>query len=170
MPVVIATVGAPNANSYVTVAEATAYYDELLGKTAWASASVPNREAAVITASRSLDQYMKWIGYPTTETQSMGFPRVGAFDRDNVAIDDDVIPVILKQATFELAYYALTKSGLSFVNQTLDRVKVAVIDVKFTERSVDTGIPAFIEQMIEHLGSPLVPNKGDIRSVRLTRV
>lgn len=170
MPTVIATVGDPSANSYVTVAEATAYFDELLGKAAWGSASAPNREAAVITASRSLDQYMKWQGTPTTTTQSMAWPRANTYDRDNVIIEDDIIPIILKQAVYELAYFVLTQSGLPMVQQTLDRVKVAVIDVKFTEKSVDIGIPSFIEQMIEHLGSPLIANKGDVRTARLIRV
>ena len=170
MPTVNATVGDASANSYVETAEADLYFDEAIGKDAWPAAASDTRDAAVISASRYLDQYMDWNGYRTTDTQRMDFPRNGVTDRDGLLYSDTTIPELLKQAVFELAYYLVVNGGINFVDQTLDRVKVAVIDIKFTAKSIDIGIPLFIENMISHLGSSLVSGLGRAHTVRLERV
>lgn len=169
MPTVIADVGAANANSYVTVAEADSYFGDAFGKSLWAPASSDQRSALVITASRTLDQYIEWAGQKATEYQAMEWPRSGVYDRFGKMYDDDVVPTTVKYATFELAYYILENGGLSFSNQTIDTVKVGSIEVDFTPRSVDSGIPKFIENMIGNLGSPIMVDGNSAYNVKLVR-
>lgn len=170
MSTVIADVGAANANSYVTVAEADSYFGDSFGKGQWTSATPDQKAALVITASRTLDQYILWVGQKTTDSQSMEWPRFGAYDRFGKLYANDVIPTVVKYATFELAYYMLENGGLSFAEQTIDSVKVGSIEVDFTERSTDSGIPKFIENMIGNLGSPIIVGNNAVQNVRLERV
>lgn len=170
MPIVIADVGAVNANSYVTVAAADTYFSDSFGRSLWASSSQENREAAVITASRSLDMYMTWEGYQATTSQSMEWPRNGASDKTGRSYANDIIPGPVKFATFELAYYIIENGGLSFAQQSIDRVKVGPVDVEFTPQSVDAGIPSFVENLISHIGRSDLVGPQMAKSVPLVRL
>ena len=170
MPTVIADVGAANANSYVAVSEADAYFGDSFGKGLWTPATADQKAALVITASRTLDQYILWIGQKTEDSQSMEWPRSGAYDRLGKLYPSDIIPTTVKYATYELAYYMLENGGLSFAEQNIDSVKVGSIAVEFTERSTDAGIPKFIENMIGGLGSPIMVGSNAIQNIRLERV
>lgn len=120
----IATPGASNANSYLEVAEADAYYATRLFATIWTSATTPTKEAALIMATRVLNamlspyrQYVPasgsvaayyrtrptWTGTVATTTQALAWPRIGMYNRNGVAILQTVIPQELKEATAELA-------------------------------------------------------------------
>lgn len=169
MPTVIATVGASDANSYVTVAEANHFFSEQFGYSQWGVASAADREGCVITASRSLDAYMAWSGRPTYDDQSMGWPRVDARDRYGRVVPDDEIPAIIKQATFETAFLVLTQGGLKFSGSKYDKVKVAVVDVTFSKNQDSQGIPKFLESMLLGLGTPILSRDGEVSQVRLER-
>ena len=169
MPTVIATVGSDSANSYVTVAETTVYFAESFGRSLWANASQSDLEAAVITASRSLDQYIDWIGFKSTVEQSMEWPRYGAYDKTGIEYSNSIVPGPVKFATMELAYFILQNGGLAFDSQMIDRVKVGSLDVEFTPRSVDAGIPSFIESLISHIGNSSLVDTSMARSVDLIR-
>lgn len=169
MPTVIATVGASNANSYATVAEADSYFSDSFGRSLWSQTTQANREAAVITASRYLDQYMTWTGQRATSDQAMEWPRINTFDKTGRPYAIDIVPGPVRFATFELAYYIVENGGLSFASQSVDRVKVGPVDVEFTQNSVDEGIPSFVENLVAHIGSSDVAGPGSARSVRLIR-
>lgn len=163
MATVIADVGAPNANSYVTVAEADAYFDDTFGKPLWEPLDADTKSLLVITASRTLDQYIKWIGWKTDPDQGMEWPRSGT------DFDVDVIPTKVKYATYELAYYLVENNGISFASQSVDSVKVGPVAVDFTEYATDAGIPSFIENLLAELGSPILVGDRTVRMARLVR-
>jgi hypothetical protein len=79
-----ATVGGPAANSYLTVAEATALLTPRL--------------------TALLDMAATWYGYPTTMTQALAWPQTGQVDQLHRAILATTVPVVLQRAT---ALYAL---------------------------------------------------------------
>lgn len=169
MPTVISIVGDPTANSYVTVAEADSYFSDSFGRSLWAQTSSGDREAAVITASRYLDQYMTWMGHRSTSEQAMEWPRIDTFDKTGRPYPTNIVPGPVRFATFELAYYIVENGGLSFAPQNIDRVKVGPVDVEFTKNSVDEGIPSFVENLVAHIGWSDVAGPGSARSVRLIR-
>ena len=98
----IATLGAVDANSYVTSAEADAYFEDRMHSSAWDAVS--DSDPLLISASRMLDWYVKWKGSKSTTTQSMQYPRTGVIRPDGTEIDDDVLPPEIKIAVFELAF------------------------------------------------------------------
>lgn len=80
-------------NSYVTVAEADAYFADQFGYESWEGET--NKEGALISAcNQQLDPYCEWYGYPTDENQALAFPRSG----------DTEVPESVKIAQMEIAY------------------------------------------------------------------
>ena len=104
MPDVIATPGATNANSYATIAEANAYHATHLYASAWTSASLTTKEIALIMATRLMDTMYEWENEPTEEDQALLWPRHAMLRRNQIDwVEDDEIPIELKQATAEFA-------------------------------------------------------------------
>lgn len=118
MPLVInATPASPTANSYATLAEANTYHESIIPAQAtdWTSATDATKEAALVTATRLLDQWFLWESWPSTEAQNLDWPRQGLLGRNGRQyIGDMVIPIELKNATAELARQMIVE------NRTLD--------------------------------------------------
>lgn len=133
MPTIIATPGDPTANSYLTLAEAQAYWDTKLFTDAWDAS--PDQEAALILATRTLNAILTprreynlavgavmayfetgptWTGLIASNTQALPWPRTGMFNRNGVAINPATIPQELKDATAELA------GQMSLADRTID--------------------------------------------------
>ena len=100
-----ATVGDADANSYVTLEEAEAYFEDRTYTDDWSE--FEDQEAALVTASRTLDWYVKWKGYRSSTTQGMLWPRTGVVRRDGTSVDTDIIPTEVKIAVYELALVSL---------------------------------------------------------------
>jgi hypothetical protein len=100
--------GKSNSESFISVADASTYFTAR-AVTAWAAlATDAIREAAL----RKATEYMtaeyrnRWQGQRTTATvQALCWPRVGVVI-ENVTIDSDEVPEIIKRATAELAIRA----------------------------------------------------------------
>ena len=121
--VLVATPGAANANSFLTVEEADAYYETRgIAVTEWEDAD--SEAALLIQATRLLvamfspkrmlvrgktpgESYYvirpTWTGTPATTTQVLPWPRLGMYDHNGNTIGSTVIPQELKDATAELA-------------------------------------------------------------------
>lgn len=166
-----ASVGTSTANSYVTVAEGDTYFGGVIGKGAWNTASLALKESALISATQSIENFFLWEGYAASETQTLGWPRTYTMTTYGVPYASTIIPRILKNAVMELALVMLQSgNNISFDEQVVDSVKVGSIAVKFTAgTSVDSGMPDFIERMLQHLGASIVPGKGVMKMARLVR-
>ena len=101
-PTLDATVGGADSNSYVTLAEADAYFDAGTNNQKWNHHSDAFKEAALIQATQWLDP-LAWSGKCCSSTQRLNWPRkdVTCFCREAVCTE---IPLQVKQATFELAF------------------------------------------------------------------
>jgi hypothetical protein len=74
-----ASVGAEDANSYLTLADAQAIIDgfvEDADVTAWASATTDQKNRALFTATQRLDRE-RFLGARATDTQALQWPRTG---------------------------------------------------------------------------------------------
>ena len=139
---VVATAGAVNANSYLSVAAADDLANLYLGTLNWASASSDNKGRALIMATRYLDQ-LSYIGEKASTTQALLWPRTDA-ECGDWSFTSSEIPAPIKQATFDLAEALLKDSTLlsgagagstelipGIPNANLKRARVDVIDVEF---------------------------------------
>lgn len=169
MPTVTTTAGSANANSYADVTGADAYFAESFGRPLWSSAEQADKEIALISASRTLDQFMSWVGEKVEDAQAMEWPRYGGYDRSGKLYSHTAVPMPVVFATYELAYHILSSGGMSFNSQQIDSVRVGPISVDFTTASTDAGIPDFVEALVSHIGTPTLFDRGQARTVKLIR-
>jgi hypothetical protein len=146
--VIVATPGAVNANSYLTLAEAQAIVDGMVldaDVTAWATATTDNKNRALYSAVQRLDRE-RFLGARATDTQSLQWPRTGVRKPDTyintyavgfpfrITTDyftDTEIPDQIQRAQVSLAVFlhnntdALGLSGL----EDYKNVKIGSLDV-----------------------------------------
>ena len=108
MPTIVETVGATNANSYVSLSEAEDYMETRLHKTAWEDAGSGEKEAALIWAGRIIDRTIRFNGTKVSSTQSMAWPRAGLTDGSGYEVSQTAIPVIIKDLQIEMAFLLLS--------------------------------------------------------------
>ena len=101
-PVLDATIGGANSNSYVTLAEADAYFSGTASGKDGDNHNNAYKEAALIQATQWLD-LLGWAGKCCGSAQRLQWPREGVtcMCRDAVCTE---IPFQVKQATYELAF------------------------------------------------------------------
>lgn len=148
-----ATAGHASANSYITRADAQSYFDGRSYADAWTDADDLDKDKALVSATRRLDQE-RWKGTPTATTQSLKWPRYGVENPDyndsgqwqgyygGLLLDQTTIPQWLEHATCELALVLLANNlledtGLEMLEQ------VGVGDLNVTPRKGRAGrLPA----------------------------
>lgn len=102
MPVsVVATAGASNANSYLSVADADSIAATMLTTQGWSTATSDDKGKALIAATRYLDQ-LEWVGSKASSTQALLWPRDDASCGEK-SYDNDEIPREVELACFDLA-------------------------------------------------------------------
>jgi hypothetical protein len=146
--VIVATPGAANANSYVTLAEAQAIVDGFVEDADvqhWGSGNTDSRNRALFTATQRLDRE-RFLGARATDTQALQWPRTGVRKPDTyintyavgfpfrITTDyftDTEIPTQIQYAQVVLAVFlhnntdALGLSGL----EDYKNVKIGSLDV-----------------------------------------
>lgn len=163
----IATVGSPDANSYVTVQEAAAYFSHRTHSEAWGE--FDEQPAALCTASQMLDWYIKWKGIKASAEQAMLWPRTEVSRNDGTLVADDIIPPELKVAVYELALSSLDADRTEDNPLAgIDQVKAGTLMVKASAGGYDSTSEDTIPEKVWNILSDLY-NSGDISVVRLVR-
>lgn len=142
MPLITTPAGA-SSNSYATLLEAEAYAETHLYASGWNAASDDAKEQALLMATRLLDGMQRaWTGTATTDTQALGWPRLGMLSRNGFAIASGEIPVALKNAQAEYARQ-LVGSDLTetsdVVAQGITSVKAGPVAVSFRGQEQEHG-------------------------------
>jgi len=137
MPAVIdATEAGVASNSYATLPEADAYHEEYVGdadQSLWASLDVDVRNRALITATRQFEAYVRWYGNAQTNTQKLGFPRLGLVYPQTAQVVVG-IPLELKWAVSEQArIIAAADRALDNATDTqgIRRIKADTVELEF---------------------------------------
>lgn len=170
-----ATLGGASANSYVTVAEADAYFATSFGRTAWGSALPANKEIVLIESTRLLDLLVSWKGYVKSDTQALRWPRTYVPTIDGVDtvlesyISDSIIPKDVKNAVFELAYSLLSNGGFQASENELSKVKVGPVSIDFSDTVKSNGLPKMVRDMIARWGEYSVVSSNSVHTVGLVR-
>lgn len=124
------------ANSFVTVEEAEAYFDDRLDAAAWNDATEANKPKALITATGMLLDELNWDPC------------------EGIAVDMAVVPDQVIKATYELALHILTNSGV------LDDTG-HVHDLGISGISLGTIVsPSRIPSSVKKLVRSLLKNQG----------
>lgn len=154
--------GRADAESYISVVDATAYH-AARGNAAWASlASDIVREQLLRKATDYMEQVYRsrWAGVRVHSTQALSWPRY------NVPLEDvgygyayyasDAVPPQVKNACAELALKAATDELAPDIEQRVTREKVGDLEVQYAENG-----PQYTQyRAIDNLLSPLLSAVG----------
>lgn len=97
--------GKTNSESYLSVAEADAYFAARGNPTAWSGAATSAKEQYLREATEYVDAVYgrRWKGSLVKRDQALDWPRFGVDNDDGWILDSDKIPESLKRATAEAA-------------------------------------------------------------------
>jgi len=143
-------------NSFVSLAEATAYFADRLDVAAWIAATDPVRSQALVTATTILND-LSWTGIAISESQPLAFPRTGTYFDPMVGYEISLpvtVPSRILTATYELAYHLLNNDGLLDDSGTVSNLGISTISL--TIKTNPSTIPPMVQRMIR----PLLVNAG----------
>lgn len=150
------TIGGASSNSYVSLATAGLYIEENIHISAtWASLSTANREASLIYATTLLDAEISWIGTKANDddTQRLRWPRSDAYDADDYAIDDDIIPIPIQKATSLFGYFLSqsdrTEDSSTFGFKQLEAGSLNMVIDKYDRKPI---MPNIVWDLIKSYG------------------
>lgn len=92
-------------DAYASIDEVSEYLTARGAEASWDAAEEAKQSAAIVEATSYLDAAFSWVGDIADTTQTLGWPRLCAYDREGRLLED--IPTAVKNACAELANLAL---------------------------------------------------------------
>lgn len=142
---------AKGTNSYVTREEADTYFSDRIDVAAWTSASDTQKDQALVTATRILDN-MKWTGVAISASQALAFPRSGTYHDPKLGYEATLtgsVPTRITDATCELAYHLCNNDGLLDDTGSVSGLSVGQISLQI--KSDPSKIPSTVKALISPL-------------------
>lgn len=163
--------GLTDAESYLSVADATTYHTKMGSAAAWAAVGVTSvQEAMLRRATNYLRSryYATWAGMPVAPFQRLDWPRWGVPTRDGGnSLPSNSVPEDIKAACAELALKAATADLMPDSSQTVKREKVGPLEVEYNEYSPSSPAYTSIDAMLAPF---LLPGSQPGVNVPLMRV
>ncbi len=136
-----ATLSSTTANSYVTLADANAYFETVPDSSTWTNKTDDQKNRALISATRWIDS-LNYYGDRCDEDQALKWPR-NNYDVDGVELECSLIPNDIKYATYELARALANDTG-AITDSTgttglYDEVQLGDMRVKYSKTSQAVG-------------------------------
>jgi hypothetical protein len=150
-----ATVGV---NSYVTVAEATAYFAARYGFSAWPAEAA--KDAALVSATQVLDNYAVWFGDKVDESQLLAFPRDP---------DANPVPQEIKDSQCEIAYLITRQGSASQTPEdALSKLVAGSVELEF--KALAKGNPV-VNTLVDSMLAPygVVKGSGSTKQIPIYR-
>lgn len=163
------TPSSPTFNCYLSVTEATDYFDGRFGADKWNDFNIAQQQALLVSASREIDN-LRFGGSKTLSTQPMSWPRADLEDYDGNDIDETAIPVKLKYAVCELALWKWTEEDRWFSDIDLGQISsYKVPGVEVTAKNNPDTLPSIVVGMIDAIGPNVaqLPIKAKAKSMRI---
>lgn len=164
-------------NSFIDIASAAIYYSGRLYSEAWESINEEDLKArALIWGSSLISKSFRWKGQRKSQAQILAFPRYGVVDSDGYTLDYNTVPILIKDATCELALRLVQSNPASDspLDSGLKELKVSSIILKFDKDSIldgsggdANGIPENIVSIFaDYVDSSMAATGGVMKLVR----
>lgn len=147
-------------NSYVSLAEAESYFAERIDTDAWDTATAPDKEKALITATRLIDDKYAFIGQVAATEQTLSWPRMGVAYPDPQRgtweqPGSTVVPSRVTRATLEQALHILLNENLlDSSNQTFEKIQIG--SIKLEDSASDFKAAPVMASQVNLLLKPLL--------------
>lgn len=139
-----------NANSYLTVEEATAILEIDDSQFAiWDALTTEEKQKALVRATLYLDDFYQWYGRRTDPTQSLKWPRSCMKDCEGNAIGENVMPVELKRATTYLAMWMRTNNAAEQMDSVgVRRFRSEEVEIEWQDGYYGQTAPSFLTRYL----------------------
>jgi len=177
MPFTVETgAGVSGANSYISVAAATALLSYHPNVALWTAATDGNKELALMRATDYLDVRWRWYGDALSDEQGLQWPRTKHFSGKGFVVNAGVIPEALKKATAYIAAEAISDPDLltemsqtGAVKQYFTEGLNVIFDPKTTEENQFMGRRFLdVELFLKNIGE--FKNVVYLKDSRITEV
>lgn len=162
----VTTPGSASANAYCSLAEADQYHENRppVGTT-WADASPEQKNAAILWATKLMDDAWIWSGYATDAIQALLWPRGAMLKRNRWEyVDVHTVPPEIKNATAEYARQLLAGdlAGNSDIETLgITSVRAGPVALTFKESVFAKPVPDTVYLLVpDHWGYPKSRNTG----------
>lgn len=147
--------GLAGAESFASVAEATAYFGARGKADAWDA--IEDKEAALRLATEYMEQHyaLRWAGYKLTAAQALAWPRSGVRDPEVISgyVASNAVPVRVKRACMELALRTASGELTSDLGRETLSETVDVVSVIYAQGGSRQTKYAAVEALLEPLFS-----------------
>lgn len=151
--------GLADAESYISVADADAYFAAHSDPSSWSGLTTAQKESALRYATTWLDRRYGWPGQVEfVETpQALAWPRSSAWDAEGRELED--VPQAVADATCEAALAHVASAlnetvGLTGVGSLVESAQVGPLSVKFSESAIARRTFAYIDSILSLIASP----------------
>jgi hypothetical protein len=175
VPALITTIGGADSNSYVSLAEADAYFEARLDGESWATETSDRRTQGLLKVAKRLDQ-INWLGSRVTTIQALSWPRIGVAKRDGADVytyawvgypgigygdqyRTDEIPDVIKDAQCEFAFAYLNEFNDGEEDE-IESFGADGMNVKFRQSRSIGDLPAEVMRLVAGLIAPYRRMRG----------
>jgi len=145
--------GVASSNSYISLDNADIYHEMRLHVSTWTDANDDTKEAALMWATRLLDNLVDWEGTLTTEGQSLRWPRENVYDIDGYEIAKTIIPDFLSNATAEYARNLIDADPTGDSDLAgFKKLKIDVLELEVDKWSESSSVPKSVWDMVKQYG------------------
>lgn len=138
-------------NSYLTIEEADAYFEDRLYSTVWEEADDTVKAQALIAATKVMDD-KSWVGTMASSLQVLAWPRIGTYFDPKLGsfttLDSEVVPERITRATCELAIHLIANEELASASSSALNIQVGPIKIDQIKS---------ISHIPRHINIPLKP-------------
>lgn len=135
--------GMPDADSYISVADAEAY---LVARGKELTGNAAAKEAALIQATDYMVRYA-WKGSRVSGTQALDWPRVGV-EANGFPIPSNIVPVPVRHACAELAVRAQAGDLAPDLGRRTSQETVGPVSVSYEPGSVPYTVFRAVDNML----------------------
>lgn len=163
------TPGGASSNSYASVEQANAYNSGHVSGAAWDDATTDQKNRALVTATRLLDEHVEWKGEVATDEQRLLWPRSGMYSEGGVEIAADELPAKLVEATAELARQLLASDRTAdddVATKGVTRLRAGSVDMSFSGLKTPNVIPDAVYFMVRTWGETRRRSQTSVKLVR----
>lgn len=152
------------ANTYVSQADATLYFEKSLYAAAWTAATSGNKDIALAMATRLIDDYFRFDGRAISSTQALKFPRYDIYNSSGYLIQAATLPQALKDATAEMAQWLISSDRTAEADD-MGFAKLKVGNLELVPDANDRAgvIPSVVIQMLAAFARPVSGGQAKVR-------
>ena len=146
------SIGGTSFDIYGTLAAANTYMNARLGAESWSVADATNKSKALVSATRFVDR-QNWQSQKVdiATPQALEFPRTGLIDKDGIAVSELAVPVLVEEATYEMALSILadaTVTDNASAGSNVKLVKAGTAEVRFFRQTTGSKLPTAAHELI----------------------